>query len=64
MIHINSANGGGGGGEGGGGDVTNVNVNVNAVLDMIQHIFEEEWLRQEKTVAGPLAGVEIIMQAI
>mmetsp|Transcript_2184 Transcript_2184/g.2928 ORF Transcript_2184/g.2928 Transcript_2184/m.2928 type:complete len:87 (-) Transcript_2184:122-382(-) len=56
----------GGGGEGEGGDATsvNVNVNVNAVLKMIQHIFEEEWSRQEKTVAGPLAGVEIVMQAI
>ena len=61
-INLNSASGGGDGGEG--GDDTNVNVNVNAVLDMIQHIFEEEWSRQEKTVAGPLAGVEIIMQAI
>ncbi len=38
--------------------------NVNAVLDMIQNIFEEEWSRREKTVAGPLAGVEIIIQAI
>jgi len=62
-IHIrNSASGGGDGGEG--GDDTSVNVKVNAVLDMIQHIFQEEWSRQEKTVAGPLAGVEIIMQAI
>jgi len=61
-IHINSASGGGGDGR----DDTsvNVNVNVNTVLDMIQHIFEEEWSSQEKTVAGPLAGVEIIMQAI
>ena len=63
-IHIKSASGGGGGGEGGDDTNVNVNVNVNAVLDMIQHIFEEEWSRQEKTVAGPLAGVEIIMQAI